>query len=469
MIRILRHVSVRFWITTLITIPLIFVLLPWTGALFPGLPVTLIVAIVYLAVGLGIGSALDIVGLRRIKSVLREGELWERSGIQARAEKKYIQAVRIYDSAWISPLVAKRTEPALTACLARFYLTSGSRCQEIQSAAAVYLSSNPGDETLAKLWLERIREQDLSATLTQSVLTALADMYYAHQDIAKVLVGIFLDLGRVDFSAKRLYRNFLDNIGEKDLSGKDEGGYRDRVNALIAAGEHVSEPNAQDSALGVEMLMERTLGDLRAAPVESYNQETTEIPIHKKNGLGVSKQYILQMGRIPVVGFKGLIGFLRSAFSGIGRGAAGGLLFILNQVGPVKSKLRNLIRDKERIGVWLKGGLVGFLGIWLAFFIWNTLSHMLKSTEQPAHKIEVMINKPFTIQVAAYLKQAHADRYVAALKKKGITATVKSTGGGGKTWYLVRVSEFTDKKSAAEYGNRLKSDKVIDDFFVSNK
>ena len=89
--------------------------------------------------------------------------------------------------------------------------------------------------------------------------------------------------------------------------------------------------------------------------------------------------------------------------------------------------------------------------------------------EQPSTKIDVRINKPFTIQVAAYLKQSHADRYLAALAEKGITATVKKTGGGGKTWYLVRISEFSDKKSAADYGTRLKAEKIIDDFFVSNK
>ncbi|MCP4672119.1 MAG: SPOR domain-containing protein, partial [Desulfobacula sp.] len=77
--------------------------------------------------------------------------------------------------------------------------------------------------------------------------------------------------------------------------------------------------------------------------------------------------------------------------------------------------------------------------------------------------------KPFTIQVAAYLKQVHADRYAGVLKKKGFTPFIKKVRGGGKTWYVVRVSEFSDKASAAAFGKKLKDKKIIDDFFVSNK
>ncbi|MCP4024660.1 MAG: SPOR domain-containing protein, partial [Desulfobacteraceae bacterium] len=55
------------------------------------------------------------------------------------------------------------------------------------------------------------------------------------------------------------------------------------------------------------------------------------------------------------------------------------------------------------------------------------------------------------------------------LKEKGVDATIKEATGGGKTWYLVRVSEFPDKTSAAAYGQELKKQKIIDDFFVNNK
>jgi len=55
-----------------------------------------------------------------------------------------------------------------------------------------------------------------------------------------------------------------------------------------------------------------------------------------------------------------------------------------------------------------------------------------------------------------------------SLKKKGIEASVKKVAGGGKTWFVVRVSSFVDKKSATTYGQKLKQQKIIDDFFVNN-
>ena len=92
-----------------------------------------------------------------------------------------------------------------------------------------------------------------------------------------------------------------------------------------------------------------------------------------------------------------------------------------------------------------------------------------RTVEKEKIKIQIQVPKPFTIQVAAYLKQKHADRYVDILKKKGIDAVIKKVGGGGKTWFVVRVSEFIDKKSATAYGEKLVQQNIIDDFFVNNK
>ena len=58
---------------------------------------------------------------------------------------------------------------------------------------------------------------------------------------------------------------------------------------------------------------------------------------------------------------------------------------------------------------------------------------------------------------------------MATLTQKGVESFMTVTAGGGKTWYLVRVSEFTDQKSAQIYGNRLKADHIIDEFFVTKK
>jgi septal ring-binding cell division protein DamX len=117
---------------------------------------------------------------------------------------------------------------------------------------------------------------------------------------------------------------------------------------------------------------------------------------------------------------------------------------------------------------------MGFFGMIIICFLWfmvNTLFHMFqsKTPEKETVIVQNQVPMPFTIQVAAYLKQIHADRYVDSLRKRQIEADVKKTVGGGKTWFVVRVSQFPDKKSAAAYGMKLKQQGLIDDFFVNNR
>ena len=76
---------------------------------------------------------------------------------------------------------------------------------------------------------------------------------------------------------------------------------------------------------------------------------------------------------------------------------------------------------------------------------------------------------PYTIQVAAFLSLPHAKNYTNKLKKTGLTARYVKVEGKNKTWFLVRISEFKDKSSAAAYGQQLKREGLIKDFFVANK
>jgi hypothetical protein len=154
---------------------------------------------------------------------------------------------------------------------------------------------------------------------------------------------------------------------------------------------------------------------------------------------------------------------LKRLGSGFGSGV---LLFILSA-----GRLVAWIRMNERTGLVLKMGFFGIISICFLWFMVNTLSHMLqsKTPEKEAIIVQDKVRMPFTIQVAAYLKQIHADRYVDSLRKRQIEADVKRTEGGGKTWFVVRVSQFADKKSAAAYGVKLKQQGLIDDFFVNNR
>ena len=468
MVRIVRHISVRFWLTTLMILPSGFILFPRLSGWLSDMPASVFIALMYLFCGLGLGIFMDIAGLWHIRGLVREAQLWERSGIATRAEKKFIRAVRIYDSAWISPLAARRAGPMLISSLARFYLASGSCRREIQGAASAWLAQNPKDNSLARFWLERIQDQDVAGTFTQSILTVLADTWYADPELCRILVDVFLDQGRMDFSARRLYRSFLDMI---EMTGEDNNAsqqdrvraetIRDMMSERLATPEPDPEPEMPEPGLG-------TLGDERV-------DSTIIVPgAQEGNGpfVGLTDQAFEDgpAGWRPeddIYAGQQTSGRVSALVSGIGRKAAGGGSFIADRTGKAKYAVLNLIQIRERWWGWVRRIMIACLGAWLIFFVWGTFSHMFKTAEQPARQIKIVIPKPFTIQVAAYHKKAHADRYMATLAQNGLETTMKVTDGGGKTWYLVRVSGFTDQKSAQVYGNRLKADHIIDEFFVT--
>jgi len=114
---------------------------------------------------------------------------------------------------------------------------------------------------------------------------------------------------------------------------------------------------------------------------------------------------------------------------------------------------------------------VGLVGIGLAVFVVNTARHLLQS-QPTVEEIEtpqvVEVTDPFTLQVAAYLKTEHAEKYVQQLKAQSLDAYWTVAQSATRKWYQVRVSHFADKDSARAYGEDLKAKGIIDDFYVAN-
>jgi hypothetical protein len=109
-------------------------------------------------------------------------------------------------------------------------------------------------------------------------------------------------------------------------------------------------------------------------------------------------------------------------------------------------------------------------GIWMGLDVielFDTMSSAPVGVESPA-PAPAAVADPFTLQVAAYLKQEYALKLVEELKRKGLDAYWTETSSGGKLWYQVRLSHFPDQPSAREYGRNLKGKGVIDDFYVTH-
>ena len=164
----------------------------------------------------------------------------------------------------------------------------------------------------------------------------------------------------------------------------------------------------------------------------------------------------------------------RGILSSLWNGLCSGIKWIFETFRHIFASARKglaLILENDNIRFKIKAVLSIIIGVGLLLFLMNTVSHLFsqKVPQTVSQKIEIKIPKPFTIQVAAYLKEEHAEKYIERLQQKGVSATIKQVDGGGKTWYLVRILEFENKESASQYGQKLKQQKLIDDFFVNNK
>ncbi len=420
MIWILRNIGIHLWITTLITIPLSFYIIPGLTILFPGInPITAGLVIIVGLVTV-ISFLMDGMAKKTVADLLKEGQAWERSGIHNKAEKNYIKALRMYDTFLFWPFSVKKIARIISASIAKFELNSSIENNNFKLGTMVYLKMNPADVDIAKLWLEQLRRSSIVTSFEQEVLSALAEKHYASKQLSTLMIDIFLELERKDFIAKKLYQQIRkDPAFEKKYSKKIE--------------------------------------DMIGRSDESIQLKVSYIKPEEK----LWKR--IELGKNIQTPVWKCVSYLKNSWMLIGSILS---FFILSG-----GKVRRYVREHEKTQFCLKAGFFLIVSVWLGFFMINTMSHMFKSraVEKEKIKIQIQVPKPFTIQVAAYLKQKYADRYVDTLKKKGIDAIIKKVGGGGKTWFVVRVSGFIDKKSATAYGQKLVQQKIIDDFFVNNK
>jgi len=465
MIRRMGSFAFRLWIIALVTGPVCFYLMPQILLNFPGVSPIIVSGILCVIFGGGIGVCLDLIGRKLINEMIKEGEIWERTGLFSRAEKTYGNAVSVYDSFLLSPLFGKKIATRLTGTLARFSLTAGIQTPHLKLAAAVYLKSSPGDETLATLWLGQLKKEELAGPIDQDVLTALADVHYTHRKLMVPLAEVLLDLGRMDYSAKRVYKTLLDDL---ELEPDIKSVFHRKIHDLLGEPEQVLETLGNNIASRVVATSPNPMGDNLMGPDRfganrispDWDSPDWDSPYGDRSD-GVShREHFLSRSSAVLTTIAGGIKL-------IGSGVASGLRFCIRFLGQTIV----MIRERERVRFYLRAGAMGIVSVWLIFFMGSTISHILTSrtSEKEPRMIEIATPKPFTIQVAAYSKQAHADRYAKVLSNKGLSPLITKVTGGGKIWYVVRILEFPDKVSAAAFGEKLKAEKIIDDFFVSNK
>lgn len=424
MIRILRYISVCLWITVLLAVPGSFFIISLSVRFGFTLSPIFIGALVFVLTGVLIGFLMNSIAKKWIISLIKEGQAWERSGLVEKAKRKYLLALRVYDTFLLSPLSEKKTSEKITSVIAGFWLNNPGDNPNFKLGTAMYLKMNPVDADMAGLWLSRISQANIVTSLEQEVLYVLAQAHKENIRLLSLLATIFLGLQRSDLVAKKIYQQVM---ATPDLAKI----YQSRIYELT--------DESEDNSI---------------------------------------RQAIFSMPEQVPEKFAGISEKLFGYVSGVWLSAKNVWIFLAQKMGSVAHHVllffRRLVvyfKIHEKFRLYLKASVFGMFLAGFILFMVSTLSHTLKTrvTEDKQTVQEKIIRKPFTIQVAAYLTLAHAQNYVDSLKKKQIDASIKKVEGGGKTWFVVSVSEFIDKQSATEYGNALKQQHLIDDFFVNNR
>ncbi len=429
MIWVLRYIGVLLWVCCLFAIPASFYILPRLARFFPSISPLIVCGVILLAIFCLFGVLMNIIARRLVRRFIKEGQTWERSGIEPKAQKNYIRALRIYDTFLLWPFSAKKTAMEISGAIAAFQLNTHSEHQNLKLGTAVYLKINPQDEDIAKLWLTQLSHSSIISTFEQDVLTILAQIHMNNRTLASLIAEIFLDLQRNDYVAGKLYQEVKHHPDLANL-------YQERIQELVK-----EPPDESVDNLGGETLLKPDV----YTEAKVSQKKRMEI---KKFLLHLSGQVISLINRIWML-----------------------LMSLSSSLIQVIGRVISYFRHNEKMQFYLKAGVMTIICCGLAFFMISTVTHTFKTRALEKKKIalEAATPKPFTIQVAAYLKLSHANRYVDILKKKEIDASVKKVDGGGKTWFVVRVSKFADKKGAAEYGLKLRQQGIIDDFFVNNR
>ena len=478
MLSFLKHISFRLWIAVFLGGLLSLLLLPMIQVRI-GLNWNLVpVAAILLSIFWGTGWMLNRWALNSVNRLVAEAGAFERDGMYPEAEDAFLKAISVFDSFLISPFVGGKISRVLGARMARFYLARTGRDEDSEAFLIAYIRANPDDEEVAEHWLRQIESGGGLKEEHQELAFQIGSAQPKNFFIQSVLARFYLLLERTDFPALQTYRRVLD--GDEPVSTRfinelaylflkkkraDEWALDIYLQALqfnrkrseflkgLAACVHwipETDNNKQlwrQACQYLDGIDENTLNTMRAgfkpplAPSKKDHRKTKPRP--KPVFLLASKiQTIMGYPRAMARWF---FGRLRSA------------VVLIQQSNKARRVLTGVLLTSL---VLVAGGLVV-----------NTVSHLIMTDSSSGGKTDPsqkVISDPFTLQVAAYLNSQHAKRYVEKLKKQGLDAYWTEAVRGQKRWYQVRLSHFADKKSARDYGEELKSRRIIEDYYVAN-
>jgi hypothetical protein len=480
MLSFFKHIAVRIWLTAifggLASLWLLASFQADIGLQWTPLPVALVMIIAFLL----IGWASNHWGLGMVERLIREAGVFERDGMVGEAESKFRQALAVFDSFLISPVVKKQKADALMARVARFYLARSARGHESEAFLESYLQSNPEDEEVAENWMEQRESRGGLKEEHQELAYLIGSAQPNNRIIQAALARYYLLMERTDFQALQTYRRvssgdrqltpgFINSLAHLFLREKradewaldiylkaiGESDHRAEILGGIAACVRWVEPTERNKPL-----LQKAHGCLEGID----SAEVEKISAGFKPPVRIDEKKVVDRPRRKRPGFlPAAAAMLQTLHKNVGAATIRALREIL-------SAGRRAMQSKKARRL-LTGLMFAGLTAGVIILVINTVGHLVKTETTVTPKIEKapeQITDPFTLQVAAYLEPNYARSYVEKLKKQGLDAYWREAISVNKKWYQVRVSHFADKKSARDFGESLKARGIIDDYYVAN-
>jgi hypothetical protein len=466
----LRHTAVCLWLSLLLTGGVGLWLLPALQAAVGLEVIPFAAAGMLAAMFVGVGWAAGRLGLGQVRRRLRSAEQAERDGHPAEAEAELRDALAVLDRFWVSASTRRRSALVIAARLARLYLARGRL--DLRGAALVeaYLMQVPADEEVAESWAAQAEQQG-GLTEDQHELTGrLARRYPDNAVITRAAARLYLLLERTDYDALQCYRRVCDTRG---LPPDELRADVERVLGSAPGTADATRPAARSVALDAAAatpVQPVDRAEERAGREPVWEDADEPEPRFRMTAQADAEDEDAQRPARPPAG--AMAGrFLRAAWGGL----AGLCRVSAARMPAIVSATQALWRGlplRHVLGAAMVAGL-GALLVWLVATAMNDYFSRAPETPAPAESPAAtappaITDDPYTLQVAAYLKQEYALKRVEDLKRKGLDAYWTETSSGGKVYYQVRISHFRDQQSARDFGRSLKGKGVIEDFYVTN-
>jgi len=422
------------------------------------------------------GWVLNRWALSAVDHLMVEAGVFERDGMDMHAENAFQRAVAIFDSFMISPFVKRDRAGYLGARLARFYLARSRRDHKSEEFLVSYLKSNPQDGEVAEHWLHQVERGGGLRDEHQELAARIGDAQPKNIFIQATLARFYLLLERADFPALQTYRRVCDGA---------DSAPPEFINELAQL--FVKERRADEWALEIYLQALAHDGDRKEylngltacvhwAPATERNKHLLQTAQKHLKDIDAKTLNAMHAGFNPPLPPESPLKTRWKIKPGVRLAGMAQALYhypraIVSRFFSVIKTTVQLIQHSRKVRRVLTGILLIGLVLGIGALVVNTVSHLTVGeapTDKDATPPAKIISDPFTLQVAAYLQPEYAKKFVQQLNKQGVEAYWSEAVRGQKKWYQVRVSHFATKQAAGHYGEKLKAEGLIDDYYVAN-